>query len=85
MLPSSPVPSLAVASVCRASRSVKYGSLLVGVRSVVDHVACEIVFPSRDDVEQKLALDVDERGEMIASDRDRSRGMWLILPATWSA
>ena len=51
-----------------AEREVR--SLLIGVRSVVDDVAGEIIFPSGDDVEQQFALDVDERGEMVAGDRD---------------
>ena len=53
---------------CVTKREVR--ALLVGVGSVVDNVAGEIVFPCGNDVEQEFALHVDERGEMVAGDGD---------------
>ena len=46
------------------------GSLLIGVGSVIDNVAGEIVFPCGDDVEQQFALNIDECGEMVTCDRN---------------
>ena len=53
---------------CIAKRVIR--SALIRVRSIVENVSREIVFPCGDHIEQKLLLHVNERGEMVRRNRN---------------